>query len=251
MMQEETNQRRQSRILLDEAFDALTKDDLQQASENGWGAAALMLKAVAEQRGWEHEHDRDLYRIVSRLRLETRKPELSALFGASTSLRFNSSHNWLATQDVEDHLRRVDQFVTKLEKPLADSPERVAKKQLEPPSRERSRLFLDQAYKELSKGYLVEASEKGWLAAFEMARVMGQQRGCPILDQGDFIRFIGNQRSETEDSEWTTMISSANNLHMNALENWYDYGFIKFLLESVERLMDKAEALLDTSAQTR
>ena len=42
--------------------------------EKGWGAAALMLKAVAEQRGWEHGKHRHLSRVASRLRAENRRP---------------------------------------------------------------------------------------------------------------------------------------------------------------------------------
>ena len=243
-MQKTTTYREQSRIFLTQAYEELAKGDLPQASEKGWGAAAQMVKAVAEERGWEHRHDRDLYSIVSRLRLETRNPELTGLFGAAASLRLNASQSWLATQDVEDHLRQVDQFVSRLEKPLPDSPEKVTKKQPAPPSREQSRLLLDQARLELSKGYLVEASEKGWLAAFEMARFLGQQRGCTISNQREFIRFMGNQRTETGDSEWTTMMSSANNLHTNFLENWYDYCLIKLLLENVEQLVDRLEGML-------
>ena len=39
----------------------LAEGDLLQASEKGWGAAAQMVKAVAETRGWRHSTHRDLY----------------------------------------------------------------------------------------------------------------------------------------------------------------------------------------------
>ena len=41
----------QSRHLLTQALRELDQGDLVQASEKGWGAAAQMVKAVAEQRG--------------------------------------------------------------------------------------------------------------------------------------------------------------------------------------------------------
>ena len=41
--------------VLDEAFEKLDQGDLRQASENGWGAAAQMVKAVAEERGWPQD----------------------------------------------------------------------------------------------------------------------------------------------------------------------------------------------------
>lgn len=46
--------RRQAREFLAKAREYLAADDLHQASEKGWGAAAWMAKAVAEVRGWEY-----------------------------------------------------------------------------------------------------------------------------------------------------------------------------------------------------
>ena len=49
--------RQQARDFLVKARVYLAADDLHQASEKGWGAAAWMAKAVAEVRGWEYtEH---------------------------------------------------------------------------------------------------------------------------------------------------------------------------------------------------
>ena len=49
--------RRQARDFLRKARQYLAEDDLHQASEKGWGAAAWMAKAVAVVYGWEYtEH---------------------------------------------------------------------------------------------------------------------------------------------------------------------------------------------------
>ena len=49
--------RRQARDFLAKAREYLAQDDLHQASEKGWGAAAWMAKAVAEAQGWDYrEH---------------------------------------------------------------------------------------------------------------------------------------------------------------------------------------------------
>ena len=56
---------------LAQARQELAVGDLPQASEKGWGATAQILKAVAEQRGWEHDRHRHYLRITSRLRSET------------------------------------------------------------------------------------------------------------------------------------------------------------------------------------
>ncbi len=45
-----------SRYLVQQARAELALGDLRQASEKGWGAAAQMVKAVAEFRGWSHRY---------------------------------------------------------------------------------------------------------------------------------------------------------------------------------------------------
>ena len=46
--------RQQAHDFLSRAREYLTADDLHQASEKGWGAAACMAKAVAVAQGWEY-----------------------------------------------------------------------------------------------------------------------------------------------------------------------------------------------------
>ena len=50
-----------TRSLLSQAKTEPAAGDIRQASEKGWGAAAQMVKAVAQQRGWQHP-GRDLRR---------------------------------------------------------------------------------------------------------------------------------------------------------------------------------------------
>ncbi len=47
--------RQQARGFLVKSRQCLAGDDLHQASEKGWGAAAWMAKAVAEAQGWDYE----------------------------------------------------------------------------------------------------------------------------------------------------------------------------------------------------
>ena len=60
-----------SQRFLAQAKQELAAGDLPQASEKGWGATAQILKAVAEQRSWEHSRHRHHLVTVSRLRAET------------------------------------------------------------------------------------------------------------------------------------------------------------------------------------
>lgn len=55
--------RRQARDFLTKAREYLAIDDLHQASEKGWGAAAWMAKAVAVAQGWEYRQHAQ-FRVV-------------------------------------------------------------------------------------------------------------------------------------------------------------------------------------------
>ena len=246
-MQRTTTYREQSRIFLAQAYEELAKGDLPQASEKGSGAAAQMVKAVAQQRGWPHSTDRELYGVVSALRLELIDPELSVQFSAASSLRVNFCENWFAAQDVEDHIRRVEKFLSRLQKLLPPSPEKPSKKQESPATREQSRLLLAQARQELSKGYLVEASEKGWLAAFEMAKVLSQERGCHHDDYRDLHIFIGKLSREIDDLSLLTQFGSGFALYTNASDNLLPREFVEHRLSQVKLFVEKAEGLLETT----
>ena len=104
-----------SRELLAKAREALDQDDLLQASEKGWGAAAHMVKGVAEKRGWPHNGHRELYQIVNRLAQEASNPQLRALFSIGSSLHANFYELWMPREMVEEDLRQVGEFVTRLE----------------------------------------------------------------------------------------------------------------------------------------
>ena len=59
-MQQAQTYRERSREYLSKAFQELSEGDLTQASEKGWGAAAQMVKAVADERGMAHHSHRSI-----------------------------------------------------------------------------------------------------------------------------------------------------------------------------------------------
>ena len=78
-----------SRKLLEDGRQALSQGDPVQASEKLWGAAAQMVKSVAESRGWPHHDHRELFRVVNRLAQETGDLELRRLFRLANSMHTN------------------------------------------------------------------------------------------------------------------------------------------------------------------
>ncbi len=103
-----------SMTLLAQADAELAAGDVRQASEKGWGAAAQIAKAVAEQRGWPHQSHTSLYRAVERLTVETGDDNLSDLFHIANALHQNYYENWDTAESVERALTAMRRFEEKL-----------------------------------------------------------------------------------------------------------------------------------------
>ena len=91
----------------------LADGDLPQASQHGWGAVAQFLKAIAEQRGWEHSRHRHYFGIASRLLTETGDYEILPLFGNANLLDESPYENRMTRQDVVDSLDHVETLLDK------------------------------------------------------------------------------------------------------------------------------------------
>lgn len=89
-------------------------NDLVQASEKLWGAAAHAVMAVAQERGWDHRSHRSLKNAVIRLARERNDPLIEAYYAAAEKFRHN-----LYQDDMEDYERDADRplverFVTRV-----------------------------------------------------------------------------------------------------------------------------------------
>ena len=108
-----------SRHLLAQARGELAQGDVRQASEKGWGAAAQIVKAVAETRGWVHGGHRQLHLAIRRLDQETGDPEITRLFQIANSLHFNFYEDVQEAAAVAQALDDVGLLLDKLEPMLA------------------------------------------------------------------------------------------------------------------------------------
>ncbi len=104
-----------SRKFFREAVEALAEDDLVQASGKLWDAAAQMVEAVAERRGWPHHDHRDLYLIVERLAGETGDRRLIHLFQYASGLEGNFYENWQPIEFVQRGVEQIREFMEKME----------------------------------------------------------------------------------------------------------------------------------------
>ena len=109
---------------LRQSFAELAAGDLRQASEKGWGAAALVVKAVAEVRGWEHRSHDDLFTVVDRLARELPEVGLFTDFHAAASLHQNYYEGWQTEAMVRQGLAQVQRFTAALTPLLPGAPSR-------------------------------------------------------------------------------------------------------------------------------
>ncbi len=119
MTQQVQTYRERSRTFLVKAREELLARDLEQASEKAWGAAGLMVKAVADRRGMEHNQHRHLFFVVDGLAKESNDRELGRLFHTANGLHSNFYEHWLSPELVVQGLEDVEQFVDKVERLLA------------------------------------------------------------------------------------------------------------------------------------
>ena len=100
--------------LLEQARQELDRGDVRQASEKGWGAAAQAVKALAEDRGWQHKSHAALFNAVSRLAREPGNDDLKSLFHVANSLHSNFYENTQNAEMVAAGLGGVGKFVEML-----------------------------------------------------------------------------------------------------------------------------------------
>ena len=110
--------RTDSRHLLAQARSELDAGDLRQASEKGWGAAAQIVKAVAQARGWQHRHHARLTEAAETLAAETGDDDIADGFAIANALHVNFYEDAMRPRTVRRHLSQIEGLMDKLE-PLA------------------------------------------------------------------------------------------------------------------------------------
>ena len=113
MLEQESSEKyaAMSQRYMDQAEEEFEKGDLGQASNKAWGAAALALKSIAEQRGWNHNRHGLLYDISGQMADELGRAWTARQFvsGARTPcIRTITRTGWLLTKCVtESRMRKL------------------------------------------------------------------------------------------------------------------------------------------------
>ena len=87
-----------------------------QASEKGWGAAAQALKAIAEERGWNHGGHRRIVDVAQQVADEQNRQDLLSLFGVAQALHINFYEDWLESSTISTYLQDVKKLLPELER---------------------------------------------------------------------------------------------------------------------------------------
>jgi hypothetical protein len=111
-------------IFIRQAQEELDEGDLRQASEKAWGAAAQALKALAEERDWNHDRHSLLFDIVGQVNDERRRDRLNRLFGVANQMHGNFYEDWLGETDVQYGIDTVKALMQRLERARRAGPPR-------------------------------------------------------------------------------------------------------------------------------
>lgn len=111
-----------SREHLEKAAASLDGGDALQASEDIWCAVANALKAVAQQRGWNHRFHNHLRAVAYYLADERSRPDWNAAFRSFESLHTNYYEHQDFVADVRPVLTLAQEFCREMEQLVAAAP---------------------------------------------------------------------------------------------------------------------------------
>ena len=114
--------RQQAREFLVKSRQYLAEDDLHQASEKGWGAAAWMAKAVAEAQGWKYTRHDEFVDVMYRAQQLSGDARVSRFRARANELHgfFYTRKRFLFPQAIDEGLNEMATLLDILE-PLTRS----------------------------------------------------------------------------------------------------------------------------------
>ncbi len=108
-----------------------------------------------------------------------------------------------------------------------------------------ARKFLAQAYDELERDDLHQASEKGWGATSQIVKAVADMRDVDHKGHGQLIAIARTLSAEQQDPEIRHHFNAGAELHTNFYEGYYDRGEVEDRLGKVSSFVDRLEGLLN------
>ena len=115
-VQSTANRLQISRRMIIQAREELINGNRLQAGEKAWGAVVQPVKAIAEQRGWQHESHQDIHAVMSQVVLEYGfdSDQAHALAQAFFIGHQNFYENHRSREDLAEMMDRVEDVLPDL-----------------------------------------------------------------------------------------------------------------------------------------
>ena len=110
---------------------------------------------------------------------------------------------------------------------------------------EQGRVFLNQAFEELGRDDLRQASEKAWGATTQVLKAYAEERELEHSKHRHLFTVINRLVAETNDRSLVPLFGTAGTLHDNFYEGKFDRDVVAFGLAQVSQFVDKVETLLN------
>lgn len=111
-----------SRHLLEQARQELENGDILQASEKSWGATAHAIKAVAQERGWNHHSHYNLRDAAVYIGLERNRQDLRQLFMSLEAMHHNYYEHQRDIIEVQDGIDGAEVFTREMARLRLEEP---------------------------------------------------------------------------------------------------------------------------------
>lgn len=106
------------------------------------------------------------------------------------------------------------------------------------------RVFMAQAWEELERGDLRQASEKGWGAASQMGKAAAELRRWDHQSHGDLHNVVRMLAVEIGDRSLRQLFNTAGSLHQNFYEGWQPAEVVRDNLEDVGTFVERMERIV-------
>ena len=103
-----------SRRLLEQARQELDAGDILQASEKVWGATAHYIKAVAQEKGWNHHFHNHIRDAANYIGFAYNRRDLLLVFRSLEALHGNFYEHQTLESDVRDELDAATRFIAEM-----------------------------------------------------------------------------------------------------------------------------------------
>ncbi len=109
-----TDYARQAKVFLQQSDDEFARGDDLQASEKLWGAATYAVRAVAEERGWDHGKSKHRREAIRRLAGERNEILLTAGYSLAEQFHAHFYNNFMEDDAIEHARPIMRQFIHRI-----------------------------------------------------------------------------------------------------------------------------------------